>query len=101
MLQRMLLKVRLWLRYRRKTFLVNLGESRLGGPRIRVLERHRRRHEIFWEKRAVIEDLYRSWKIGEIRQPSKEHLEAIETLHEALPWTILIEIKKSYWHENI
>lgn len=101
MLRRMMLKATLWLRYRRKTFLVNLMESRRGGPRLRVLDRHRRRHQIFWEKRAVIEDLYRSWKIGEIRQPDPVHREAIETHHETLPWTILLEIKKSYWHENI
>ena len=97
----MILRVKRWLRYRHKTYLVNLGESRLGGPRIRTLNRHRRKQRIFFEKRAVIEDLYRSWQIGEIRQPSKEHREAIETHHESLPWQVLLDIKKSYWHENI
>ena len=51
--------------------------------------------------RAVIADLYRSWRIGEIKPALKQDLEAIETHHETLPWTRLLEIKKRYWHENI
>lgn len=101
MLQALIRRVRRWVIRQVKSRRILLAEDRLGGVRARVSQRHHRRYLIRKQKRAVIEDLYRSWRIGEIKPALKQDLEAIETHHESLPWTRLLDIQKRYWHENI
>ena len=101
MLQALIRRVKRWVTRQAKRRHIQMGEDRLGGVRARVFLRHQRRDRIRREKRAVIADLYRSWRIGEIKPALKQDLEAIETHHESLPWTRLLDIQKRYWHENI
>lgn len=101
MLQALIRRVRLWVIRRVKRARLRAAEDRLGGVRARVTGRHGRRWKIHREKQAVIDDLYRSWRLGEIKPPRPEDREALEIHHETLPWTRLLEIKKRYWHENI
>lgn len=101
MLQALIRRVKRWVTRRVKRARLQAAEDRRGGVRARVSERHMRLERIRREKRAVISDLYRSWRIGEIKAPTPEDLEAIEVHHESLAWTRLIAIKKRYWHENI
>jgi hypothetical protein len=91
------LKLRLWTRLLRKKWMISQEEKSRGGADRRWIARLHRRYRIYQEKQRVINDLYRSWKLGEVRSPKKEHLELIESRHQSLPWQILREIKNYYW----
>lgn len=101
MLKRALKRLKQWLHIRSRARKVKKGEKALGGMRVRISHRLKRQLKIQKEKSMVIEDLHRSWKIGEIKPAVKEDIETLQFHRERIPWSVLLDIKRKYWHENI
>lgn len=67
----------------------------------RLIQRRARRERIQEEKQRIISDLFRSWSLGEIKQPLQSEVDEIYYRKTGISWTRLLEIKRKYWHENI
>lgn len=101
MLQKVVRKIRRWFHLRKRRRSIIKGEKAYGGMRMRIIRRLKRQLKIRIEKSLVIEDLHRSWKIGEIKPAVKEDLDTLNFRREKITWSELLHIKKRYWHENI
>ena len=82
----------------KKSFIVRRETKRRGGTSARAEARASRFKAIKREKYKIIEDLVRSWGLGEIRPPSQEEKEHFFLYYHYLTWDYLIEIKKKYWN---
>ena len=91
-------KILLTARITRKRFVVRRATKKLGGAAVRNVERRKRFDAIKSEKYKIVEDLVRSWSLGELRHPTKEEHEKFFLYYHFLPWSYLMEIKKKYWH---
>jgi hypothetical protein len=101
MLKKALRSLKQWLHLRKRRRKILAKEKEMGGMRVRVVHRLKRRMKIKKEKSMVIEDLHRSWKIGEIKPAVFDDLMTLDFHRERISWAELIRIKKRYWHENI
>ena len=82
----------------KKSFIVKRETRRRGGTSARSDARAARFEAIKKEKYKIIEDLVRSWGLGEIRPPSQEEKEHFFLYYHYLTWDYLIKIKKKYWN---
>lgn len=101
MLKMVMLKIRRWLRYRAKKIKLERIIQARGGFEMKRTRRLAKKYDIFLQKRTIIQDLYQSWKIDEIKKPDPKDLALLKAMGEKIPWATLIDIKKKYWHENI
>lgn len=70
---------------------------RRGGHHTRAAHRRLRRQAIKYQKTLLINDLYHSWSLNEIRQPTAHERERLEWVGDKLPWAELLRIKKRCW----
>jgi hypothetical protein len=101
MLKKALKSLKQWLHLRKRVRKIRAREKEMGGMGVRIAHRLKRRMKIKKEKSMVIEDLHRSWKIGEIKPAVFDDLMTLDFHREKIAWSELIRIKKKYWHENI
>jgi hypothetical protein len=101
MFRKALKSLKQWLHLRKRRRKIRSREKEMGGMRVRIAHRLKRRTKIKKEKAMVIEDLHRSWKIGEIKPAVYDDMMTLEFHRERITWAELIRIKKRYWHENI
>ncbi len=83
----------------KKSFVIRKETRRRGGTSARAEARDARFKAIKKEKYKIIEDLVRSWGLGEIRPPSQEEKEHFFLYYHYLTWDYLIKIKKKYWNQ--
>lgn len=82
-------------------FIIRRETKRRGGPHARKKARGVRRFSTHLQKQEILDDLYRSWTLREIKLPTKEEVDFIERMQQRIPWQKLLELKRKYWHENI
>ena len=101
MFRKALEKLKHWLHIKKRNRIIRAREKEIGGMRFRIAHRIKRRIKIRKEKAMVIEDLHRSWRIGEIKPAVYDDLMTLDFYRERITWSELLRIKKKYWHENI
>ena len=88
------------LRRLKKQRIIRRAEDARGGISCRISARVDRQNRIRREKKNVKDALIYSWRLGEIKTPTKDEHKRIFS-DEVLPWKFLLELQKKYWRENI
>ena len=87
----------------KKQWIIRKETDKIGGEEIRRLNRLNRQLHISITKSSIILDLIISWKFGEIKAPTKDEYDAVNSVdaNKKLTWEYLISLQKKYRNENI
>ena len=87
----------------KKKWIIRKETDRIGGEEIRRLNRLNRQLHISITKSSIILDLIISWKFGEIKAPTKDEYDVVNSVdaNKKLTWEYLISLQKKYRNENI
>ena len=87
----------------KKQWIIRKETDRLGGEEIRRLNRLNRQLLISVTKSTIILDLIISWKFGEIKAPTNDERDAVNSVDacKKLTWEYLLSLQKKYRNENI
>lgn len=72
-----------------------------GGKEIRDNLRGERIKKIHHLKESIKNDLYYSWRIGDLKRPDEKDWKSISIPSKIIPISFLIDLKKKYWGGNI
>lgn len=87
----------------KKKWIIRKETDRLGGEDVRRINRSNRQLHIIVTKSSIILDLIISWKFGEIKAPTKDEYDAVNSVDASmkLTWEYLLSLQKKYRNENI
>lgn len=87
----------------KKKWIIRKETNRLGGEDVRRINRSNRQLHIIVTKSSIILDLIVSWKFGEIKAPTNDERDAVNSVDASrkLTWEYLLSLQKKYRNENI